>query len=97
MKYFTPGPWFIKTSRSLAVYDKNQNCICSTGSCTNIDFETHQANARLIANAPELLAALEQIAAMTYVTEFKGKKVEIDRGLIFNVAARAVAQAKGET
>lgn len=57
----TPGPWHatIKITRH-PVYDERANLICTVERDGN---EEDKANARLIAAAPELLAALEAVAA----------------------------------
>lgn len=63
----TPGPWVIENG-----YDGEGQCIVSTdteyGDCVCItksldqDFEGNEANARLIAAAPEMLEALETLS-----------------------------------
>ena len=63
MSKYTPGPWHIKTSAS-GNYFAYSNEACRTDdriagvSGTFPDSDTAQANARLIAKAPELVEAL---------------------------------------
>ena len=64
----TRGPWHVSKSGAgvLAVYAKRrQSPVCVFGNLSDDlapDFPTAEANARLIAAAPELLAALRWIA-----------------------------------
>lgn len=69
MSAHTPGPWEAKPLRigaAITVYDKKDRPIATTCSNTTAaTMEMHragevQANARLIAAAPELLAALQE-------------------------------------
>ena len=87
----TPGPWVVKSARSGFYVESQFDVIVESldefGRYGAIDDE---ANARLIAAAPELLEALE------------GCIVVIDNGRVpslnFQAAARAaIAKAKGET
>ena len=57
----TPGPWEINESqRGTFIYqDRTENCIAEVYADVN---EDQQANARLIAAAPEFLEALNDIA-----------------------------------
>ena len=85
MKEHTPGPWVAsachvqKGGRSIA--------FASSGSGVSCGPEEARANARLIASAPDMLAALESIV------------VEADNGLdchlLAEIAAAAIAKAKG--
>ena len=66
MSKYTPGPWHIKTSTS-GNYFAYSNEACRTDdriagvSGTFPDSDTAQANARLIAKAPELVEALRDL------------------------------------
>jgi hypothetical protein len=89
----TSGPWRIEEgfdheteeSQGLAVYSADDDIICSLPGIGRHDF----ANAALIAAAPELLAALQQILAMSEESlgTFR-KRGGTRRGLI-SVAAKA--------
>lgn len=65
----TPGPWELHTSNSTGnvwIEDANNNCVIAPSYAFGINgLKDKQAmvNARLIAAAPILLAALEEIAA----------------------------------
>ena len=69
IRLHTPGPWTVDhTDDNLRLYDGDLLIAEVTGSTEHIevrglDEETTQANAWLIAAAPDLLAALERILA----------------------------------
>jgi hypothetical protein len=76
----TPGPW--KEKRKLAIYSADDEPICAV-----FPAETEarsKADARLIAAAPDLLAALETIAAGN-----------TDPGRMVEIAREAIAQTEG--
>lgn len=59
----TPGPWRIIPEDNW-IEDANGRRICTPhSSSSNISVEERNANAHLIAAAPELLAALKQVLA----------------------------------
>lgn len=62
-----------------------------------IDADERQSNARLIAAAPDLLAALESLVAIATeeTTKFPANRV-VPAGLAVSAAAHAIAKAKGE-
>ena len=62
MDKHTPGPWRITTD-FIGVYDKDARCIADmdSESAHEIGYDESLANARLIAAAPDLLAALEAV------------------------------------
>jgi hypothetical protein len=60
MNTHTPGPWIVDPRASLRVVASNDATVCSTG-CTDTERNSWECNARLIAAAPELLAALAGI------------------------------------
>ena len=63
---FTPGPWYVSKRNPLRVIESGPRgntiakCGVNLGACGQVDAE---ANAILIAAAPELLAALQFIVA----------------------------------
>lgn len=94
MNAHTPGPWFVRgqqkgmeaycpTRHIYSAAEGNTGCIAGvTGS---------MANARLIAAAPELLAALERLES--------GIRLWISRGVSdedMALARAAIAKARGE-
>jgi len=85
----TPGPWF--ANDSLQLFAETGQHIASLDSSTE-GFEggTLYANARLIAASPDLLAALERIAA--------GDPMHNSfNALAISEARAAIAKATGET
>lgn len=57
---YTPGPWFIWNARGEATR-VGPSSNCTVASIYHPPIGCHQANARLIAAAPDLLRALEKI------------------------------------
>ena len=101
----TRGPWHIGLKKSIyADRDGTQIAFCDIG--TNFDDE-NLANARLIAAAPELLAALESLlencrakAALIATLESREKFDDagneiIDQSPEMDTARAAIAKAKG--
>ncbi len=92
MNKFTPGPWRVVgcTVQAGTVEDRNH---VVTARCDEIEeYEDFQgegpANARLIAAAPELLAALEDLIAPYNASEEYQAKIDRARAVI--------KKAKGE-
>lgn len=85
----TPGPWAVDEIRSVqAITWCGEVCIADVGG--NADEEEQLANARLIAAAPDLLAACEAMIAAE-------KACDILAGDSAITAIRAaIARAKGE-
>ena len=93
----TPAPWHIckVTSRDLKlVRDGNGFCVAQAVKPANsrAAYIDSDANARLIAAAPDLLAALDQVDA--YLSPFDGE--EDAYAEIRSVIQQAIAKAKGE-
>lgn len=76
----TPAPWKHDATWGIIKHGKNEICALHSG---NI------ANARLIASAPELLSALEEICAMIV-------SPNDTRADILAHATKAIRKAKGE-
>jgi hypothetical protein len=100
MSEHTPGPWSVDARASTAVRggpDDHVVASCGGWATTRRDvLAEQQANARLVAAAPDLLAALREIVAMT--NEDTGtfrKRGGTYRGLVGLVAEAAIAKAEG--
>lgn len=89
----TPGPWrpYIGPGGPLQVIANHCN-ICNVDDCETQSFEEGSANARLIAAAPELLAALEGLLTAPDLNEdaLDGETCEL-----MAAARAALAKAKG--
>jgi len=90
MTHHTPGPWRFTRDHTPGQYginerirDKHNSVICNL----HVNAE---ANARLIAAAPDMLAALRDIAAAT-----TGDDTETTLADIQGICARIISQAKG--
>ena len=99
----TPAPWHIadyKHKHPERIYDdiyfgnNKQNTICRLFTNDAGGHETQQANARLIAAAPELLRALEIITDYIHSARKVGLAVNPDQILID--AAYAITRATGK-
>lgn len=89
----TPGPWRITTD-FIGVYDSEARRIANLDSDGAPDFDVDEtlANARLIAAAPELLVALEEmVAAFGWQAPNANPTVET----AVATAWKAIAKAKG--
>ena len=86
---FTPGPWEVMPERDWIVV-MPENCDIGHGkkyvACGGGNKEVNNANARLIAAAPELLAALEAMLVTFYKPDSNACKL----------ARAAISKAKGE-
>ena len=82
----TPGPWHVDPENPTWVDDENECCMATTGYG---DDEGDRANARLIAAAPDMLAALRQV-----VDETAGGMVPPSTDAI-DTARAAIAKAEG--
>ncbi len=110
----TPGPWMQGPTANTwhKVYEGKKGEYGGRAICTlhNIhangarqrgDFETETANARLIASAPDLLAALKSAVSYLEANRPKGKIREIFHQLneyengVLKPARAAIAQAEG--
>lgn len=97
MAEHTPGPWIVDGggSDALGVFPKDANdpnpiCYLSENAYAGLSLrgrETDEANAALIAAAPELLNALKR---MVFIADSKG-----ETGAIIGSAKDAIARAEG--
>jgi hypothetical protein len=93
----TPGPWVVNKQHKTISYKgcfdvataDNEYLIAQTIGGLG---EQEEANARLIAAAPDLLEALKQLASVAIGTEH-GKQFEYQ----IDLAIAAIAKATGET
>ena len=91
----TPGPWKITRYAALHVETEGHRGICSCGytnSTKDIDDE-NKANARLIAAAPDMLAALQDVAK-SYQQLFDVMPVAWQT--LDDIVTAAIAKATGE-
>jgi hypothetical protein len=93
---FTPGPWtysrwdqfgdvrFYVAQADGAQYTPNYSDVASliAESVASERVAIQEANARLIASAPELLAALEQISRMDYGNPYASRCADVARAAI---------------
>ncbi len=101
----TPGPWTVKTYTSwsdlvvYANYDLGQWPICALNKRATDKHSNHPkiegpmqlANARLIASAPDLLAALQGIIDLATASDYETEKMEA-----LSYARAALAKATGD-
>lgn len=89
----SPAPWHVSGSKIPIVYDANGWAVCNAVVFHGRHSEGQSlVNAKLIAAAPELLAALDQVDA--YLSPFDGE--EDAYAEIRSVIQQAIAKAKGE-
>lgn len=94
----TPGPWTIRYGTNL--FSESGRLVASTGGHSlngrfGDEHRINVANARLIAAAPELLAALNQIANEMQSASSRGRDVSVS-WLDARIALARVAIAKAE-
>ena len=89
MTKFTKGPW--KVEECGCCIDTGASCRYMSDYCgQNFPQEELEANANLIASAPEMYAALERLARVAAV-ELTGKRDDV-----LEQAQSALAKARGE-
>jgi hypothetical protein len=86
----TPGPWHVGDTAPAIVYDATGWAVANAVTYHNKHVDAMQANARLIAAAPCLLAALQAIAEGCSFPEDDVQRAVRDR------ARAAIAKATGE-
>ena len=84
----TPGPWHLSASKA-CIWHQDHGRICTPPNHAQV--WNWEPNARLIAAAPELLAALEALLDMDVAYQ-RGPRVQD----AVAVARTAIAKAKGE-
>lgn len=95
MSNHTPGPWTVTGWNEIVVSAPNGNTLClAPGDEKNCPFDRMRANARLIAAAPELLAALHGMVDM-FERHIEGREGPDDVAHRWDVARAALAKATG--
>jgi hypothetical protein len=81
---FTPGPWHVESNKwdDIGVDDARGNFICTMHA---LDVATNTANARLIAAAPDMLAALRRVVRDDFESED-----------VLEICRAAIAKAEGK-
>lgn len=95
----TPGPWFAVKYPDTKGHTVWANGVSSLASVKHNQPHTQEANARLIAAAPEMLEFMHEIAQLAHTGGFPNMTTGELRRLLFgcgNRAMRAIAKAKGE-
>ena len=98
----TPAPWEIRDKNCNPYIEKDGYEICqlfrtaflNDDYTEDIEFENAQANARLIAAAPELLEALDSLYASLMFNDVLKTHPKVNEAMI--MANSAIAKAKGE-
>ena len=95
----TPTPWkaFVKGMGDTAIIAKNGRVVCECTFLEPLDASEFQANARLIASSPDLLAALEELERETSHAHVIGAGLPHDCAVCRAIkrARAAIEQAKG--
>jgi hypothetical protein len=105
----TPAPWSIldrpenalDDARILTHISNGSHIVCTLGTTCTDGSPAHSANARIIASAPELLAALEEARiALTFYRNWMTLQTEGRTDYPFGIRAEdraraAIAKAKG--
>lgn len=103
----TPGPWYWKdgairaANRDFVLWPQNVmgalelNWADCLGACGKHSEDNAEANARLIAAAPELLEALQRMLLEFDFLIEEGKLPDIRNDVIFDHARTAIAKATG--
>lgn len=90
MSAHTPGPWRVGTSEdAIDTGEPGQEFVVHA----DLRTERGAANAALIAAAPDLLAACEEMVRTLVVSD--SKKFQADRYAAFEAARAAIAKARG--
>ena len=101
----TPGPWILDITPAVApccfiIRAKSETCGALVPVATIHNSTRTEANARLIAAAPDLLAALEQVIetidALKQLGADLGRGEHGDTDEVWNAASAAIAKAKGD-
>jgi hypothetical protein len=96
---FTPGPWragkYSVNNYQISVYGADQTKICMLEGWNEECLTEAEANASLIASAPDLLAACE--AALVYlIRECPSEEINTSAFFVRKQLREAISRAKGE-
>ena len=109
MSAHTPGPWKVEDDgREVVVYAVEGSCRVASIELDNLDDRSHALrDARLIAAAPELLAALKDAEALLNHGDFSNGNMHPDwygpdegsvlAGLLVGRIRAAIAKAEGKS
>lgn len=93
MTKYTPSPWICKPSymsdAAYNVYDEDGNFLTKSD-------DVHEANARLIASAPDMLEALEAFIEAERGHDWSGISPTCIERMAYEAARAAIKKAKGE-
>lgn len=97
----TPGPWRVPTAMfgdDIEVYHPTTGGMVRPICTMHGEGDVTEANARLIASAPDLLAACEEAAdtILAEVGNITDESVDGPMGEVYATLMRAIARARGE-
>lgn len=97
----TQGPWYVDDDGFIVTGSAETYVKIADGDCSDLDIDEREANKRLMATAPDLLSALENLLALTelHIAERSKTPEEEDTFLACHHIAQtraAIAKAKGE-
>lgn len=92
MSKHTPGPWFSQYDDN-GFYEIGSEAVSRRVAFTYSEYDTDEANARLIAAAPDLLEALQRLLDATTPLFF----ITQNDHTAFHQASAAIAKATGGT
>lgn len=92
----TAGPWRMvkRVGGNPSVVDASGAGICSTGNCRTRPYAESIANARLIAAAPEMLAALRELVV---ITDAQMEELSPTQKVVMRKARAVIAKAEGRS
>lgn len=94
MSKHTPGPWWLDDDGFIASGNGDTYETIADPHCSDLDIDEREANARLIAAAPELLEALEELVEQCEtaqgLSDYNYGKFDLVHAL------KAISKARGE-
>lgn len=101
MSKHTPGPWSVRGGQGDDGYCEYRHIYAPAAASKCVDAKISEADARLIAAAPDLLAALQEYARLTSPEYGEGCKrgehlyPDVDLAVARKAALAAIARATG--
>lgn len=97
MSSFTPGPWEVCRERPYEIVNSGACLVATVDTATDTQ-EQWEADARLIAAAPDMLAALVKIIEMNvqYAIDRYGDAAHAEAMSCVQIARAAIARAEGK-